>query len=156
MRRYVLLAMLLSTATPAMAQNYLKNWEYFYDSWALGGQGPEWKPLTSNYSMTIGMVETANWHLAWREGDEAGVLLQYIYASPVSPPNLPGPSPMKYEHVEITLDCVRHTVRIHNMNLFSNDYRYIGNWFDPKTEATPSTFGSSSIIHMAYLKACTG
>ena len=154
MKRILLLAILTCCATPVLAQQYLENWENFYDDMAMGGMVPEWQPLTTNYSMAIGMVETANWYLAWKNGDEAGVLLEYIYASPVSPPNLPGPGPMKYEQVEITLDCRNRTVRFHNFKLYSPDNRYIGKWFDPQAEAQPSSFGSSGIIEMAYTKAC--
>jgi len=149
-----LLAVLgLALSEVAQAADYNALWDDYQDEITFGGE-PEWSTLTSNYSMDIGMVETVLVTQAWRQGSEVGAYLRYVFAEPVSPPELPGPGPMKAEEVEASIDCTAQTVRIHNMYLYRVDGGFIGKWYDPSAAANPAGFGSSSVIGLAAARLC--
>lgn len=146
---------LLALALPAvaLAADYKTLWDNYQDELDFGGP-PEWSTLTSNYSMDIGMVETVFVTQAWRQDNEVGAYLRYVYAEPVSPSELPGPGPMKSEEVEATIDCAAQTVRIHTMYLYRPDGAFIGKWYDPSAAETPAGFGASSIMGLAAARLC--
>ena len=150
-------AVLLGLPLPASATPTYEDIQFEWDDFQMGlglGDEPAWSYLGGNYSMSIGMIDEANWTVAWRKAELAGVYLYYHYATPTSPPDLPGEGPMQREEVEVTFDCSRRTVQIHNMYLYRSDYSYIGYWFDEDASRTPSTFDSDSIIGQAFAKAC--
>lgn len=145
----------MAISVPVYAADYSENWSNFRDDMEDSlGEAADYKLLTHNYQMDVGMVEDAYWALAWRDGGEVGVMLKYIYASPVSPAELPAAGPMKFEEVEITLNCAARTVRMHKMYLYRPDGSDIGRWFDPAIDANPESFGSDSIIGLAWSKVC--
>lgn len=150
-------AVLLGFPLPASAtptyDDIQFEWEMFQLDLDLGDE-PAWSHLGGGYSMSIGLIDEANWAIAWRKEELAGVYLLYHYAAPTSPPDLPGEGPMQWEEVEVTFDCSRRTVQIHSMYLYRPDYSYLGRWFDADVSSTPSTFDSDSIIGQAYAKAC--
>jgi hypothetical protein len=147
------IAMLQSA--PVIAADALEEWEYFQMDRDFGIEdGAAWNQLGSEIQMGIGMIQDAYWTLAWRKDGEVGVLLRYVYATPVSPGELPGPGPMKSEEVETTFHCANRTVRIHSMYLYRPDNSYIGAWYDPDVSKTPQSFDGGSIMDRAYSRVC--
>lgn len=150
-------AVLLGLPFPASAtptyDDIQFEWEDFQMDLDFGGE-PDWSYLGGGYPMSIGVINEAYWAVAWRKEELAGVYLLYKYASPTSPPELPGEGPMQREEVEVTFDCSRRTVQLHNMYLYRPDGSYIGYWFDGDASRTPTTFDSDSIIGQAFTKAC--
>lgn len=148
-------ALILSSivAGAALAADHKTLWDDFQDELAFG-DAPVWKPLTHNYAMSLGQIETAYVVTAWRQGSEVGAYLRYVYAQPVSSADMPGPGPMKYEEVEAAIDCSARTVRVSKMYLFTPDNHQIGVWYDPDAAATPAAFDGSSIMGMAATAVC--
>lgn len=153
MRGSLILLCAFALQSPANATDYDARWEEFADDMAWD-DSPDMDLLTNNYQMDIGMIQTAYWTLAWREGSEVGVYLRYVYAQPVSPSELPGPGPMTAEEVEMTIDCANRSTRLHNMYLYRADGSTIGRWYDPALANNPSSFGTDSMAGLAYAKVC--
>ncbi|MCL4316591.1 MAG: hypothetical protein M1527_07130 [Gammaproteobacteria bacterium] len=130
----------------------------YVDAWADFSMFAEesdlsWEYLMGDVRMDIGRIKDVYWAVAWREGDEVGVMLKYIYAEPVSPPELPAPGPLQEEEVEVTFHCPNRTSRIHYIYLYNPQGKLFGKWFDPDRQG-PESFGPESIIGQAYSRVC--
>jgi hypothetical protein len=123
------------------------DWEIF------DGSLTPWQHLTSNVQLDIGLVQDAYWAEAWRYEGEVGVMLKYVYAVPVSPPELPAEGPLHTEEVEITFNCNNRTSHIRHIYLYNPQGTHFGNWFDP--DSVPVTFDSGSVVGLAYARVCT-
>lgn len=150
-----LMACLLAFAATPVCADPATQWRDYRDSGDLDWlEADDWVAFASNYPMDIGKVAKARYYVAWRGAGDIGVMLHFLYASPVSPPELPGPGPMSTEEVEITLNCAARTVRTHRMYLYASDGHRIGMWFDPAMAANPRTYGSDSMIGKAAARVC--
>ncbi len=148
-RLSTILLMLFAPLTQAGVDDWADYWDYY--TYAHSSDLP-WQPLTSNVQMDIGLIQDAYWAEAWRYEGEVGVMLKYIYAEPVSPPELPAGGSLKEEQVEVTFNCINRTSQIGYMYLYDPQGKYIGNWFDPN--AGPTAFDSGSIVSLAYTHVC--
>jgi hypothetical protein len=122
------------------------DWDY------LDGSLTAWQLLASNVQYHIGIIEDASWAEAWRDEGEVGVMLRYIYAVPVSPPEYPVEGPFQEQEVEVTFNCNNHTAHIRHIYFYNPQGTYLGDAFDP--DSVPSTLHPGSFVALAYARVC--
>ncbi|MCR4299394.1 MAG: hypothetical protein NUV75_11725 [Gallionella sp.] len=148
---HLLFVVVLVVCIQPVRADYEDNW---IDDRTFGKDSDlKWQHLMGDVPMGIGRIKDVYWAEAWRDGNEVGVMLRYIYAEPVSPPELPAGGPLLKEEVEVTIHCPHRTVRIHYMYLYNPQGKFFGNWFDPTRQA-PESFGPTGIIGLAYSRVC--
>ncbi len=84
---HLLFAVVLAVCMQPVRADYEDNWG---DQRMFGEDSDlSWQYLMGDVRMDIGRIKDVYWAEAWRDGKETGVMLRYIYAEPVSPPELP-------------------------------------------------------------------
>ena len=155
MRLSLLVALTALIAMPAAASDATGNWNEFRSN---GGQShlqeSDWRLLTTNHQMDIGLASEIRYYVAWRDAGDVGVFMRYTFSPAVSPAELPAPGPLQTEYVETTITCASSTVRLHHMHLYAPDGHKFGMWFDPDASANASAFDYGSLTGMTARLVC--